>query len=1387
MKALNTFTGGIISDIDYSEVKPNQTVFPTSGFRVFNKDGKGFIATLVPGNVNYFNVTDGFVILGACEYNGIGFILSYNPQTGYSEIGSFPSPELITPGFNKIYKPLKNFSVAGGPAADFRTKLLNFDLEYILDVKAKVSYDNSVDIYFADYKNTDKVVNCGFKLTGESNNRIIKDSYFNGRIDHIVSSLKPLNVAPTINIGGSLQPGNYFLYIRYLTDDYVKTNFVKEVGPISISRGTMLYNHSGLQEKEWIIQQVLTTDKKIQLQLSNVDTSYTYIQVGVIRYSNLSENAPATKDSYLVDKYFVIDPNSPNLSLEITGIESRQLLTFDEIVTPINPYKVSRSRTQVNKRLLRANLKKIDIGIYRDKFRDFAQLIRVTEDYNKQFNLDRPFTDYVGNRVVDDYSNDQFCFNFTGYFKEQIYPFGIVLQFTDGTESEAYPVQGNIGTGSNGLYKFRSWEEVQQSQGNTINRSWITYVRFQTGIAPIGSLSARDYWDQHRTTYFKDVVGFYFVRGERIDNFICQGLMLHAYHGIKAIINATDFICSFSAPQGHQGSSNNTTEWDPTNGAEIPLFRGALPTAYELARPGVTDEINYYVASDYQYHFNGTIPTSLPGDPVNNSGYTLPGRIPYNALGVTQPDMFTSTNQYDHRHGLFSPDMLFELTNPVVPEETYVQPIFSIFNVNDVNGLNDLLTQASRTVFPKWDILDIGKLPPRLYTKNNGYINDYVKVKSIVVNHNAPKGKYNFIGYFSGYDYPLGFNMNSQYKNRNIGVCRYVGIQDEDPFQLKNLYRFSTTHNNETLSIVNQLKYPVNQNFITQVDNSFNVGTTFYGKISSLVILDNSNIYNFDYYKGDCFLQKTWFRSHRWYAIDHPDQLEYFPAGSSQQGEYILYRDQNGVWYQHGLMIGVLTEMVHNSGMRNEVSVINDKEEPVVYTFFPKCLDYGIEPVVFTLMNDGRYLQEALQVNDGYNITLSRNSYKGYEPTEPERDLRKPNRVDASDVHIPGSFIDGYRNISAGTFQDYALEDGDIYYIGEVMNMPFIVQRNGINQIFTDERSLGQGEGDTVILGMSQNFFSPKPIKIASYGTQHKSSVVKGFSWYHGFDFQKRVWWIIGEGQSPVGAKIIKTEDVTLKLLVLDEFIAFLDQYSKDSTNIDILEDKPLLGKGITSYYDPQFKEVGMSFFVPSSVPGEEILLRTYIFNEKMQMFWGNYPFVEPFYFNIGNLLLSQHHRFVEGQQKSLDFVTDNDVYKYNQELSLSGQSNYNTFFGTEYEAKLSFITTGYDEKENLAKYKKMFNAQAIEAKDEQLLRIEFETQYQRSIFDFQTTKFWIKPEYKSHTWLYSVTKQTSLTNDQYSQGSEMMGFWLKTTLVYKGNKDPEIKIVATDFTVISI
>ena len=109
MEQISFFHRGINTDLDYSKMLNDGLLLPTANIQLVNKEGQGMILTPVKGTQELFEISEGFYIIGACEYNGIAYIASHNPQTGMGELGSFPRPS--NPGFVNEYKPLYDWNV----------------------------------------------------------------------------------------------------------------------------------------------------------------------------------------------------------------------------------------------------------------------------------------------------------------------------------------------------------------------------------------------------------------------------------------------------------------------------------------------------------------------------------------------------------------------------------------------------------------------------------------------------------------------------------------------------------------------------------------------------------------------------------------------------------------------------------------------------------------------------------------------------------------------------------------------------------------------------------------------------------------------------------------------------------------------------------------------------------------------------------------------------------------------------------------------------------------------------------------------------------------------------------------------------------------------------
>ena len=92
--AVNTFTEGLIKDLHPLNT-PSNVLTDALNATLITYDGNEYILQNDVGNgrVETARLPSGYIPVGLKEYGGIIYIASYNPLTGKSQLGSFPSPE----------------------------------------------------------------------------------------------------------------------------------------------------------------------------------------------------------------------------------------------------------------------------------------------------------------------------------------------------------------------------------------------------------------------------------------------------------------------------------------------------------------------------------------------------------------------------------------------------------------------------------------------------------------------------------------------------------------------------------------------------------------------------------------------------------------------------------------------------------------------------------------------------------------------------------------------------------------------------------------------------------------------------------------------------------------------------------------------------------------------------------------------------------------------------------------------------------------------------------------------------------------------------------------------------------------------------------------------
>ena len=528
MEQIHTPVKGISADIEPAKRDSLTWDFPTEGIRILNRDGQGMICTLMPGNsvaegdeTPAYQVTDNFIVIGACAYNGVIYLASVNASTGEGELGSFPGMNYQTGAYEDKYFPLSNLMAGTATLITnpngripFRTTKLNFSVGSQIEMFAAPSYDMSVDLFMCDFIQPNLVINSGFTSGQAYNVRTYNDNSFPYGVRMIQHTDKyPTASIQSLTDNGNNMPGNYYLFFRYVTDSMDRTAFLTELGPISVHIGTIAQNIEGVVD-----ELSEATNKAINLQITDLDPNYKYIEIGVWRYHGPHISA-AVREEYCIYKYYNITGSTMNIT--ITGNEEHTALTVAEVMNTNTIPPICKSHTTAGNRYLGANWK--DISINKEALRIFAGKIYASPIYNDL--LDMKVADYEsGISSIPQYKDIHNIHKYRSNMRGEIYPYGVVFVYTTGRESDVFPIASADFT--------ISTAPIYDGKGLVRMPDFVA----GTGLEPVNDLTrplgvwmntqdAVNYLNNNADS-FANIAGYYFVRGERKVNTLYQGFAM---------------------------------------------------------------------------------------------------------------------------------------------------------------------------------------------------------------------------------------------------------------------------------------------------------------------------------------------------------------------------------------------------------------------------------------------------------------------------------------------------------------------------------------------------------------------------------------------------------------------------------------------------------------------------------------------------------------------------------------------------------------------------------------------------------------------------------------------------------------------------------------------
>lgn len=301
-------------------------------------------------------------------------------------------------------------------------------------------------IYFTDNYNPPRYFNLSQDKAYQFKTNGVWDA-FKFELQKKINQIPKWEAITVENIGGNLLSGSYNFSIRYLDEELNATNWISISDTIMIYAPNLGENYTEIfgtfnssQTGNSIVDQSLSwgnTNKAIRLEFSNLDSTYPYYQIGIIE---------ATTGSGLPSKYstYQYRPTAQN-SILITSTDTLPTFDGNELLFSEDRISTAKSLISLDNQLILGNLKNTNIQ-YCNLQKYASQIVsqcvvRLNEVSNlAPNNAKSPILNT--NSIPNDFGIDAG----NGYMPGEVYAFGIVYVFSDGTKSPVYHIPAPLTT-----------------------------------------------------------------------------------------------------------------------------------------------------------------------------------------------------------------------------------------------------------------------------------------------------------------------------------------------------------------------------------------------------------------------------------------------------------------------------------------------------------------------------------------------------------------------------------------------------------------------------------------------------------------------------------------------------------------------------------------------------------------------------------------------------------------------------------------------------------------------------------------------------------------------------------------------------------------------------
>lgn len=652
-----------------------------------------------------------------------------------------------------------------------------------------------------------------------------------------------------------------------------------------------------------------------------------------------------------------------------------------------------------------------------------------------------------------------------------------------------------------------------------------------------------------------------------------------------------------------------------------------------------------------------------------------------------------------NKAGIFSPDILFNL-NAVFDGKNNVRINGTFTSLNVTTNVYHFPSEYSKEA-TQLDVFPV-------LTKSSSLV---------VVEPMTFIGKDRFGSYFSD-----GVMRTNSYAwkrdetgfirgNRSIKLPRYIGCTFDDYDVVQDQW-----------SYVSVLRHSSDAEYYDSAQNSFNPSTSIYKRITSLLEFNQDKK---ECYSGDCFLQRSFIRVHRW------DEKQECETGLDHAGSF---------YHPHGMMISFISENAVNVAMRNNVSY-GSETVTGEYTYFPKCLS-GFNVIQWVQTSEAvNAAQEAFDICPGYNKVYGMKDHIGYDKLEPDYITAKKTRIRHTAAHVPYSFIDGYRMMLQSEYVDYDISKGEMVAVYAVSGSLVTIQEHAINQHYSEQKQLEIPTSEGEILLGTGSILSSQVKVLGEFGSSSLYMTAETQSGIYGIDLLRGKLWRIGAEQSQYGSTYL------MAALLSDQQgfsygLKDIISESKLVSDIGVSGKNPYKLKGVRLGYDKEYGEVLVSFI-------NNDYRKTLVYSEKLNALISIYTFAPIFWANTEISLFS-----INGNKK---------VYKHNTRED-------SVFYEEKHYPKISFVVN--DVGAEAFAETKIYESLMLEMNYVEPLALHYQTNFHAAthIPFINKDRFWATPKYQHDKWLVPIMVKQDGTIAQAQIGSELRGRWMKVTIDFNSS-----------------